>query len=149
MTALHLLRPFSGWQRRDANGRRFAIETVDGAEEWVAHIAGLGFDCFTTWTARAPARADELEGGSVYFCRARRTLFRMPWAGLEYDDRHHVWAILMRPEIVRVEAKRVGIVCGWRYLEGRNAPADRPRPATAVDGLPRHVARELRETGLA
>ena len=149
MTALHLLRPFARWQRRDANGRRFDIKTVDQAEEWVAQIAGLGFDRFTTWTARAPARADELNGGSVYFCRAGRTLFRMPWGGLEYEDRHRVWAILMRPEIVRVEAMRVGMVRGWRYLEGRNPPADRPRPAAAGDALPEHVARELREIGLA
>ena len=143
MTGLHLLRPFAGWRRRGG-----AIATVDEAEDYVAHIAGLGFDRFTTWTRRAPARAEELEGGSVYFCRAGLTLFRMPWAGLEYDDRHHIWAILMRPEIVRVEAKRVGMVRGWRYLPADAAPADRPRPAATGDALPEHIARELKEIGL-
>jgi hypothetical protein len=37
---------------------------------------------------------------------------------------------------------------GWRYLEAKDAPADRPRHAALDDNLPPAMARELRALGL-
>ena len=73
-------------------------------------------------TARIPRREPELQGGSVYFVRGGRTLFRMPFVEIERRGRFSY--IVVRPEIVRVEPLKVGFLRGWRYLEGRLAPPD-------------------------
>ena len=144
MTApLHLLRGFVQW-----NDRRTGkdIKTVDDADAWVRHIADMGFDHFYTWTTRRPARAAELEGGSVYFVKGGFTLFRMPFVEICDDD--DGYSISMRPELFRVERHRVGFLRGWRYLEDRSAPADLPeRPAPGE--MPEEMASELKELGLA
>lgn len=121
---LHLLRGFVEWTDRDTNGRRVELKTVDQAEEYVKRIAGHGFESFYTWTTRRVTRAAELEGGSVYFVRSGHTLFRMPFVSLDNDG--DGFAICMRPELIRVEHKRVGMVRGWRYLTAANAPPDLP-----------------------
>ena len=144
MTAtLHLLRGFVQWHDRRGFGE---ITTVDDAEAWVRYIARHGFEEFSTITMRRPARAEELEGGSVYFVRRGATLFRMPFIGLE--DYGGAWAILMRPELIRVERKRVGMVRGWRYMADADAPPDLPRMPLGSDDLPEHMRDELKELGL-
>ena len=139
---LHLLRGFVQWYDRLAG--RGEIKTVEEAEAWVNHIADMGFDRFYTWTTRRVTRAAELKGGSVYFVRQGRTLFRMPFVRVEDDG--DGFAICMRPELIRVEEKRVGMVRGWRYLLGQDAPPD-IRPAE--DGQAAELPSELRELGLA
>ncbi len=137
MTArLHLLRPFTGW----ASGDSVAI-----AEEWVASIPEYGE--FATWTARCPTRLRELAAGSVYFVRARYTVFRMPFLRIEAVGRR--FAILMTPRLIRVEAKRVGFLRGWRYLEATEAPTDlAPRKDIDAGGMPHGMWAELKEAGL-
>lgn len=145
---LHLLRPFTEWHW---HGRH--LTTVEEAEEYVQHIAELGFEEFYTATSRAPKRVDEMKGGSLYFVRSRLALFRMPFKHLESDDeragryrgRH---LVIMEPRVIRVEQRRVGFVRGWRYLEDKDAPPDLPRVAGAGDAPP-EMARELKELGLA
>ena len=103
---------------------------------------------FGSWTRRAPRRASELAGGSVYFVVKGATLFRMPFDGLEpvrdgFPDAparflDHT-AIICAPRVVMVEAYKVRRLCGWRYLDDADAPPDlgpraRRRPATACDG---------------
>ena len=112
---LHLLRGFTQWR----SGKH-----LKDAEAYVERVRAAGYDVFYTWTKRRPKRADELKGGSVYFCRSGFTLFRMPFKRLVPIDGG--FRIEMKPEIIRVEAKRVGMVRGWRYLEGDVAPADTP-----------------------
>lgn len=133
---LHLLRGFVQWTRRDSNGRNGPIKTVDAAEEWVSHIASLGFDRFYTWTTRRPRRAAELEGGSVFFVggeRRAQALFRMPFVEVEEHD--DGFAICMRPELIRVERHFVGRVRGWRYLDAASAPPDLPEREPADELL--------------
>ena len=148
-TPLHLLRPFALWSWRGK-----PITTVEQAEEYVEHIASLGFDEFYTGTARAPKRVDEMKGGSLYFVRNKMTLFRMPFVCVE-DDRETARRfqgdvlIIMRPRLIRVERRRVGFLRGWRYLADADAPPDLPAPpATETDELPEPMRRELEELGL-
>lgn len=103
------------------------------AEAYVRACRGEGHDRFYTGTARRIARADELVGGSVYFVRGGFTLFRMPF--VEVERRSRYWWVAMRPEIVRVEALKVGFLRGRRYLEGDRAPKDLPAsmPADLAD----------------
>jgi len=144
MSALHLLRGFVEWYDRNEGQE---IKTVDEAEAWVRHIAELGFDRFYTWTTRRVTRAAELKGGSVYFVRQGRTLFRMPFAHIENDG--DGFAICMRPELIRVEEKRVGMVRGWRYLLGQDAPRDLPQVMLCHgEDLPPGLEAALREVGL-
>ena len=135
--SLHLLRGFVQWSDRHKQ-----IKTVDDAEAWVKHVADMGFDKFYTWTTRRVSRAAELKGGSVYFVRQGRTLFRMPFQEVEPDGDY--WAINMKPELIRVEQVRVGMVRGWRYLKDEDAPPDLSE--AQIDG---QAWQELRELGLA
>ena len=146
---LHLLRGFVQWHDRRLD-RYGQIKTIDEAEGWVRYVADRGFSEFSTVTTRRPARAAELECGSVFFVggpKRRHTLFRMPFIGLE--DYGGAWAILMRPELIRVEQRAVGQVRGWRYLADADAPPDLPAAtASGTDELPAQMRRELEELGL-
>ena len=139
---LHLLRGFVEWHDR-RTGKD--IKTVDDAESWVRHIAEAGFDRFYTWSSRTPRRAEELEGGSVYFVAKRRTLFRMPFVAVEADG--DGCAICMRAQLIRVLPVYVGMVRGWRYLTDADAPPDQ-RPLPLGDDPPPEMARDLKEMGL-
>ena len=139
---LHLLRGFVEWRDRRTGQ---PIKTIDEAEDWVRYIADQGFDHFYTWSSRTPRRADEMAGGSVYFVAKRRALFRLPFVAVDPDERG--CAIVMRPQLVRVEQHAVGFVRGWRYLADADAPPDLPAPAGTGDAPPA-MARELRELGL-
>ena len=117
---------------------------------------------FGSWTRRAPRRASELAGGSVYFVVKGETLFRMPFDGLEpvrdgFPDAparflDHT-AIICAPRVVMVEAYKVRRLCGWRYLDDADTPADLSAPDLAgpLDAAPPPpaMARKLRELGLA
>ena len=143
---LHLLRGFVQWTWRDTNGRRVPIKTVDVAEEYVQHIASLGFDRFYTWTTRRPKRAAELAGGSVFFVggeRRAQTLFRMPFVDIHEEG--DGYAICMRPELIRVERLFVGQVRGWRYLT--DASPDLPKRDVDED-LPEDLAKAFDELGV-
>ena len=142
-TPLHLLRGFVQWEDRRTGQ---PIKTVDEAESWVRHIAEAGFERFYTWSSRTPRRAEEMEGGSVYFVAKSHTLFRMPFVEVEADG--DGCAICMRPELIRVLPHRVGWVRGWRYLQDADAPADAPRLDLDSDPPP-GMARDLKELGLA
>lgn len=141
---LHLLRGFTQWYDRGGD----EIKTVSAAKDWVDSVAGMGFDKFYTWTTRRVTRADELKGGSVYFVRSGRTLFRMPFQ--EVEDDGDGWAINMKPELIRVEQKRVGMVRGWRYLKDEDAPPDicPTDGGQTSDDPPEAMSGDLKELGL-
>lgn len=145
---LHLLRPFTRWRWRDAE-----ITTVAQAESYVGHIASLGHSEFCTAVTRAPKRAAEMRGGSLYFVRGGVTLFRMPFLGLDFDPEaacryQGKVLVLMRPELIRVERRRVGFLRGWRYLADADAPPDTAAPVGGDGDLPIRLRRELEELGL-
>ena len=147
MRQLHLLRPFARWQWRGVR-----IHTVDEAEIYVKHIAGLGFGHFYTGTARLPKRHEELKGGSVFFVKAGEALFRMPF--LRVEDEPDIaakfqgrWLIVMEPKLIRVAAyPKVGFCRGWRYAEADQVPGDADEWEDERKVLSEH-GMELREMG--
>lgn len=142
---LHLLRSFVQWR---VYGTEQEIKTIDHAAHHVRYIAEQGFEQFYTWTSRRPTRADELEGGSVFFVggpKRNQALFRMPF--VEIEESGGGWAICMRPELIRVRQDFVGKVRGWRYLEDRDAPPDMQQNQIATD-MPPEMQAELKEMGL-
>ena len=88
---------------------------------------------FGSWTRRGPRRVDELKGGSVYFVHEKATLFRMPLYGIEkvrdfkpdVEEKYlNHSAFVCLPRIIKVKAKTVKFLRGWRYLEDKDAPPD-------------------------
>ena len=129
---LHLLRNFTGWPQ---------AETIEEFEAWVQ---GLDDDTqLSSHTARPPRRTEELEGGSIYFCKKRLIQFRMPLVGIEKEEERK-WAIVMRPDFIRVEPERIKFLRGWRYLKDMDAPADIGMPAD----MPADMDARMRELGV-
>ena len=128
---LHLLRTFTGWRLQFGDRKGEDIATIEDAVAWVGMISDAGFERFCTTTARRPKRLIELpkeRWGSVYFTQKKHTIFRMPLK--EISDHALDTDILMLPTVFRCERQFVGMVRGWRYLNGAEAPADLP-PADA------------------
>ena len=56
--------------------------------------------------------------------------------------------IVLAPEIFAVEAMRLRIFQGWRYLEVKDAPVDLPMAADGDEAMPPELVAELRDLGL-
>lgn len=149
--SLHLLRGVPP----NINGEPVDLEAFKRlVRQWASQEGTV----FGSWTRNAPRRVGELEGGSVYFVHKRKTVFRMPFLGLErvrdfqpdaepkYLD--HV-AICCAPALALVEPWPVRFLRGWRYLKGEDAPPDLPARLKGDDELPPAMERELKELGLA
>lgn len=102
-------------------------------------------------TRNTPRRAAEIAGrGSLYWAikggvRVRQRVVALePAAGP--GERPHC-AILLDAELAETEYRRVRPFQGWRYLEARDAPADRAGSYAAAEPPP-GMAAELRELGL-
>jgi hypothetical protein len=105
--------------------------------------------CF--FTRNTPRRAAELlDGGSIYwvikgYVSARQRLLRFTPV-TEEDERY--CAIGYDKELVPTEWQPRRPFQGWRYLEAKDAPADRARRDDKDDELPPAMAKELRSLGL-
>jgi len=103
-------------------------------------------------TRQVPKRAGEVvAGGSLYwvikgFVRVRQHIVRIDILEPPVDLKR--CALVLAPELVRTELQARRPFQGWRYLEGRDAPADLPEGADAGDELPPELAGELRDLGL-
>ena len=136
MKRVHLLRQFTGWMDD-------TITTIEGAEEWIAEIAEHEDAYFYTPSLRHPRRVEDLEaGGSIYFCKNRKTLFRMP--NIRIRTKMQWCFICADPKIIRVEQKHVGFVRGWRYLED----ADKPQDLTLPEDIPDDIDERLDALGV-
>ena len=145
---LHLLRPLVP----ELWGHKAGMETVGEICDYIrdrAEQRGM----LGTWTSRWPRRAEELHGGSVYFAHKKQTVFRL---AIRRVVRNHSRMIrpagppLHRIELgavpVLVESRHVGMVRGWRYLEGDAVPPD----LGATDNLENaETIAELERLGLA
>ena len=113
---LHLLRQYTGWRGVKEYSTKEAIRHI--------HCPPDPFFVFGTHTSRYPVRAEDMAGGSVYWCKRGVTMFRMPLHGIEASS--YGWWILMEPVAIPVEPKTVGQVRGWRYLDDSRRPSDNP-----------------------
>jgi hypothetical protein len=143
--ALHLVKMCVGVERleelADWQRERLAEARARGEKPILRHI-----------TRNVPRRADELlAGGSLYWVFRGHIRVRQALRGIEpaiNAQGQPACALILDPTLVRVVPKPQRAFQGWRYLEGRDAPADAKGGETGVDDLPDSMAEELRELGL-
>ena len=103
-------------------------------------------------TRMMPTRAGELlDGGSLYWVIRGEIACRQALADIrEYKDKEGVrrCQLVLSPKVVPVVPRPRGPFQGWRYLNGKDAPADLTRGAKGLAKLPEEMRRELRELGL-
>jgi hypothetical protein len=106
--------------------------------------------CFIT--RNTPRRAEELlEGGSIYWVIKGHVQVRQllrGFAPVTGKEGERYCAVEYDRELVPVLWQPRRAFQGWRYLEPKDAPSDRPAYAAADDELPPAMAQELRSLGL-
>jgi hypothetical protein len=102
-------------------------------------------------TRNTPRRAEELlDGGSIYWVIGGRIRARQRLVGFESEqdpDRGKICLFMLDSELVPTEPWPHRAFQGWRYLEPKDAPPDRP-VGTADEDMPEAMIAELRELGL-
>jgi len=104
------------------------------------------------FSRQMPKRATELvDGGSLYwvikgFARVRQNILDVERC-LDPDGRPRC-ALVLGPDLVRVQLRAFKPFQGWRYLRAENAPPDIESTAKDIDGVPPELAAELQELGL-
>ncbi len=103
-------------------------------------------------TRNIPRRADELlAGGSMYWVFRAHVRVRQALIGVEPTVNAKglpACALILDPLLVPVVPRPQRAFQGWRYLDGRAAPADADGRDSGIDALPEGMAEELRELGL-
>jgi len=103
-------------------------------------------------TRMMPRRREELlSGGSIYWVVRGQVLARQQLAGIERvidaegrPDTH----LLLGPHLVATVPRPHRPFQGWRYLAGKDAPADLADLPEGVRDMPPAMAAELRALGL-
>ena len=122
-------------------------DTIEDLLEWRKSHYAPGAP-WTLRTRQTPKRAAEMiEGGSLYrvfkgvvLCRQRILAIDTVGEGV-----HARCEVTLDEEVVRVVPTPRRAFQGWRYLDGKDAPADL---SGEVDGdVPPALARQLREIG--
>lgn len=104
------------------------------------------------FTRNTPRRADEIvAAGSIYWViggriRARQRILRIEQS-VDAAGASRC-ALVLDPGIVAVEPMPHRAFQGWRYLDARDAPPDRPERLEADASIPPELADELRSLGL-
>lgn len=130
-------------------------DSVEDLEEWIGfrleEKRRAGQPVEQTHTTRmVPKRAEELEGGSLYWvikgsvqCRQRLLGIR-PFTDGDGISRCH---LLLEPQVVRTDWQPRRAFQGWRYLAAKDAPRDMPAGTDAA-ALPPNLRRDLADLGL-
>lgn len=125
---------------RDWQAQRLARMRAAGEMPQLRHVT-------RSW----PRRAQEvLEGGSLYWVIRGIIRARQPVIGFEeaLDPQEGIrrCAILLSEDLVETEPRPCRAFQGWRYLEARDAPAD--RTGGGMGDLPAEMEAELRSLGI-
>jgi hypothetical protein len=108
--------------------------------------------CYCFFTRNMPRRVEEvLDGGSIFwvikgYVQARQGLLGFTPVTGEEGERY--CAVEYDKDLVPVVWQPKRPFQGWRYLEPKDAPLDRPANTAAGDDLPATMAQELRALGL-
>ncbi|HJN23593.1 MAG TPA: DUF1489 family protein [Rhodospirillales bacterium] len=103
-------------------------------------------------TRNRPRRAVELLAGSSIFwvikgfIRRRQRIIGIGQG--QRDDGRPACVLTLDTELIKTELHACKPFQGWRYLMGKDAPADAAMGGGAVDELPGEMAGELRDMGL-
>ena len=104
------------------------------------------------YTRHMPRRSAEiLDGGCIYwvikgYVRVRERI--LGFVPVVEDDGERYTLVRYDPKFVETEWQPKRPFQGWRYLQPKDAPPDRPAGAAAADGLPPAMLQELRSLGL-
>ena len=128
-------------------------ESVETLADWQATRAaqtpdGLPRHVTRMWPKR---EAEILAGGSIFWVIKGVMCARQPIVELrsmQRADGKPACGIVLAPELIAVEPKRLRIFQGWRYLEVKDAPADLPVTDEGDETMPPELVAELRELGL-
>ncbi len=104
-------------------------------------------------TRNFPKRAAELtDGGSLYWVVGGVMLVRQRVLEVRQDrepDGSACAALVLDPELVRVEGRPMRAFQGWRYLDPKDAPPDLDAAGqAAAETMPESLRRELALLGL-
>jgi hypothetical protein len=98
-------------------------------------------------TRHAPKRREELlAGGSLYWVVNGVILVRQRLLDIRPDkeaDGSACAALVLDPELVRVEGRAMRAFQGWRYLDPKDAPADLAAMGLGVEEMPDAMRRAL------
>ena len=128
-------------------------ETVEDLAAWQATKRAQTPDGFPRHVTRMwPKReADLLEGGSIFWVIKGVILCRQKILRLDdYDSADGIrrCAIVLDPNLVRVEATPRRPFQGWRYLKAGDAPRDLSARAAREDPLPPQLSAALADIGV-
>lgn len=102
-------------------------------------------------TRSMPKRADQIvDGGSIYWVVAGLMVVRQRVVAIREDrlpDGSACAGLVLKPELVPVEARPIKPFQGWRYLAPDSAPAD-IGPRSTHGAMPDHLRIELHALGL-
>lgn len=101
-------------------------------------------------TRQMPKRAEELEGGSLYWVIRGHLCVRQPLVRLDTCDKEGVphCALVMEKRLVLTRSRPVRAFQGWRYLSAADAPADLGPFVPGAGAGSESLRRELMELGL-
>ncbi|NBT32541.1 MAG: DUF1489 family protein [Rhodobacteraceae bacterium] len=98
-----------------------------------------------------PKKEAEVLAGSIYWVIKGVILCRQKILRLDEvigSDGIRRCAIVMEPDMIRVEPTRKKAFQGWRYLSPEDAPADLGRARKGEDALPPSLSAALAELGV-
>ena len=98
-------------------------------------------------TRYLPKRHEEMVGGSLYWIIEHALIGRSPILGFSQRDDGR-WNIRLEPVLIPVQTVPRRAHQGWRYLDGRDAPADLEGLQGDSDVLPPKLVGELAKLGL-
>ncbi|MCR9072015.1 MAG: DUF1489 domain-containing protein [Alphaproteobacteria bacterium] len=124
-----------------------------------AELTAAGLPAYNRHLTRNfPRRVDEImdpeEGpsGSLFWVIRREVRVRQPFHAIEEAVDHEgrrCCALVLEPELIRVDPRPHRPFQGWRYLPAADAPADLAGAETdGTDEMPEEMLRELRALGL-
>ncbi len=103
-------------------------------------------------TRMVPKRAEELlDGGSLFWVIRGELCCRQSLKDLRVvrgKDGIQRCELVLEPKVVLVQPRPCRPFQGWRYLPGKEAPADLDAAAPGARMMPEPLRRELRELGL-
>lgn len=94
-------------------------------------------------TRYRPTRHAELIGGSLYWIIKHRLVARQEILGFAETEESRRWQILVDARLVPVLERPRRAHQGWRYLDGKDAPADVDAAHGALGALPAALRGEL------
>ena len=103
-------------------------------------------------TRNTPRRAAEvLQGGSIYWVIKRYIQVRQLIIDIRQSEiikGKKSCALILKPELIRTEIRRIRAFQGWRYFSVDDAPEDLQAPMTSGDEVPVALVDELKLLGL-